>query len=291
MWNGKSVSVVLMTYAERESIRQVILDFFRTGVVDEVIAIDNNAERGTVTEILATRARHVHEPKQGYGYASRRGLKESTGDLVVLCEPDGTFLADDIFKLLMFSDQFDVVFGSRTFRQLVWPEANMAWPLRIGNAAVAKLLQTLFRSAGLTDVGCTYRLLSRAAVDEVLPKLRIGGSQFGPELMMQSILSGMRHVEVPINYLPRVGDSSVTGDKRKTAVLGVQMLALIILLRARSFHRFFAGGTNVAPKLRPSNPIAHLTSDHHRPIDITAAGLARRNPPARVEVAVARSVD
>ena len=47
MWNGKDVSVVLMTYAERDSIREVIDGFLATGVVDEVVVVDNNAEPGT----------------------------------------------------------------------------------------------------------------------------------------------------------------------------------------------------------------------------------------------------
>ncbi len=46
MWNGKAVSVVLMTYAERDSIRDVIEGFFDTGLVDEVLVIDNNAQAG-----------------------------------------------------------------------------------------------------------------------------------------------------------------------------------------------------------------------------------------------------
>ncbi len=46
MWNGKEVSVVLMTYAERDSIRGVIEGFFATGLVDEVLVVDNNAQAG-----------------------------------------------------------------------------------------------------------------------------------------------------------------------------------------------------------------------------------------------------
>ena len=56
MWNDKTVSVVLMTYAERFSIRDVIERFYATGVVDEVVVIDNNAEEGTVEEVQATPA-------------------------------------------------------------------------------------------------------------------------------------------------------------------------------------------------------------------------------------------
>src|SRR3712207_7621786 len=100
MWNDKKVSVVLMTYAERDSIRSVIEGFFATGMVDEVLVVDNNAQEGTREEVEKTDARIVQEPKQGYGHATRRGLVEATGDLIVLAEPDGTFLPDDLIKLL-----------------------------------------------------------------------------------------------------------------------------------------------------------------------------------------------
>ena len=46
MWNGETVSVVLMTYRERRSIRGVIERFFATGVVDDVFVIDNKCGAG-----------------------------------------------------------------------------------------------------------------------------------------------------------------------------------------------------------------------------------------------------
>ena len=35
------------------------------------------------------------ENTQGYGAALRRGMEVSTGDYIVLCEPDSTFSAKD----------------------------------------------------------------------------------------------------------------------------------------------------------------------------------------------------
>ena len=52
-----------------------------------------------------------------------------------------------------------MVFGTRTTRELIWAGANMAWLLRWGNWAVAKLIEVLFNTSHLSDVGCTYRLL------------------------------------------------------------------------------------------------------------------------------------
>jgi glycosyltransferase involved in cell wall biosynthesis len=237
MWNDKRVSVVLMTYAERESIREVIEGFLATGVVDEVLVIDNNAQPGTEEEERRTRARLVREPRQGYGHATRRGLVEATGDLVVLAEPDGTFLPADIMKLLVYSGECDAVFGTRTTRELIWSGANMPWFLRWGNWAGAKLVELLFNTSHLSDLGCTYRLLRRELADHLAATMRIGGSHAGAEILLLTISSGARFVEVPVNYLPRVGTSSVTGRPLVAMRVGLQMVLLILRSRGRVSRR------------------------------------------------------
>jgi glycosyltransferase involved in cell wall biosynthesis len=231
MWNGKRVSVVLMTYAERDSIREVIQSFLDTGLVDEVLVVDNNAQPGTREEVAQTEARLVHEPHQGYGHATRRGLLEATGELIVLAEPDGTFLAQDIAKLLVYSGECDVVFGTRTTRDLIWAGANMERFLRWGNWAVAKMIEALFNTNHLSDVGCTYRLLRAETARNIAGAMTVGGSHAGVEIMLLTILSGARFVEVPVNYLPRVGTSSVTGHPLKAVQVGMAMIALVLKLR------------------------------------------------------------
>jgi glycosyltransferase involved in cell wall biosynthesis len=237
VWNGKTVSVVLMTYAERDSIREVIDGFFATGFADEVLVVDNNAEPGTREEVAKTRARLVDEPRQGYGFATRRGLLDATGDLIVLAEPDGTFLPEDLVKLLAYSNECEVVFGTRTTRELIWAGANMSFFLRWGNWAVAKLIELLFNTSHLSDVGCTYRLLRREMADHVAANMTVGGNHAGAEVMMLTIVSGARFVEVPVNYLPRVGVSSVTGDWLPAVAVGLRMIQLILRFRRTSPRR------------------------------------------------------
>ncbi|MGH2614682.1 MAG: glycosyltransferase family 2 protein [Thermomicrobiales bacterium] len=237
MWNGKSVSVILMTYAERDSIRATIEGFLATGVVDEVLVVNNNAQPGTSEEVAQTAARQVFEPRQGYGWASRRGMQEASGELLVLAEPDGTFLPSDVVKLLAYSDDCDAVFGTRTTRELIWSGANMGAFLKWGNWAVAKMVEAMFNTSHLSDVGCTYKLISRPLAEQLAPQFSVGDSHFGPELMLRVITSGARFVEVPVNYLPRVGHSAVTGDTRKAFVLGLRMIGFIIMYRLTTLGR------------------------------------------------------
>ena len=246
MWRTARVSVVFPTYNERDSIRAAIQEFLANGHVDEVLVVNNNAAAGTddqvalAAEDARTAAPHaevrvVRETRQGYGWAIRRGFAEATGDLIVVSEPDGTFRGHDVVKLLAFSDDFDVVYGSRTYRQFIWTGANMGLFLRWGNWAVAKLMEFLFNSTNLTDVGCTMRLIKRSALEELEPHFRVGGSFFGPEMMLLSLISGQATVQIPVNYTKRVGTSSVTGDPAKAVRLGLRMIALILEYRLRAW--------------------------------------------------------
>jgi len=228
LWRDKTVSLVFPTYNEKDSIYAAILEFQATGWVDEVIVVNNNAAPGTSEEVTRTTAREVFEAKQGYGYSIRRGLQEARGDLIVVAEPDGTFVGDDIAKLLVYSDDFPVVFGTRTCTSLIGRGANMGAFLRYGNVFVAKLLEVLFNTYTLTDVGCTMRLMDRESLERIGPKFRSGGSYFGLEFMVLTIANGIKFVQIPVTYRERVGTSSVTGDFDKSLKLGLQMIGFIL---------------------------------------------------------------
>jgi glycosyltransferase involved in cell wall biosynthesis len=229
LWRNKTVSLVFPTYNEKESIYDSIQEFLATGWIDEIVVVNNNAAPGTSEEVARTTAREVVETVQGYGYAIRRGLREVRGDLIIIAEPDGTFVGNDVYKLLVYSDDFPIVLGTRTCTSLIGRGANMGAFLRYGNVFVAKLLEVLFNTYTLTDVGCTLRLTSREALDQITPHFRSGGSYFGLEFMLLVITEGIKFVQIPITYRQRVGKSSVTGDFDKALRLGLQMIAYIVL--------------------------------------------------------------
>lgn len=234
MWKDQKVSVVFPTYNEKESIREVIWDFHQTGYVDEIVVVNNNAVAGTDEEVRQTPAFNVHEPKQGYGHAIRKGLDVATGDLIVVAEPDATFVGKDLIKFLVFSDEYDAVWGTRTDVRLIGKGANMKFHMRVGNYTVAKYLQFLFNTTRLSDVGCTLRLFHRRVIEQIKKDFEVGASHFGPELMVLTEVHGFQAVELPVNYLKRVGKSSVTGNLAKTVTLATVMVLYI----TKQFFRF-----------------------------------------------------
>src|SRR5215470_2546350 len=228
VWQGHRVSVVFPAYNEEAGIAQAVADFGELEAVDEVLVVDNNSRDATASRATAAGARVVRERRQGYGHALRRGLAEAQGEYVVLAEPDGTFMGKDVLKLLAYADDFDLVLGTRTTRELIWHGANMGWQLRWGNWLVAKLTQVIFDGPSLSDCGCTLRLVRRSAAARLLPRFTVGGSHFLPEMVCLALLEGMRVVEVPVNYRVRVGESKITGSMSTAFGVGLRMIALIL---------------------------------------------------------------
>ncbi len=224
---------MIPTYRERTTIRAVVEGFEALDAVDEVLVVNNNAEPGTSEELAGTEAREVLEPEQGYGAAIRRGIAETEADLVCICEADGTFDPADLWKLLAYSDEFEFVYGSRTVREMIWSGANMGHSLRWGNWLWAKLVMVLFGTSHLSDVGCTMRLASGPAVRLMQPFFTVKGGEFGPEMMLLTILGGWRSVQLPVSYHPRRGRGGTTVSLTAAVAIGLRMLALIGRYRLR----------------------------------------------------------
>lgn len=236
MWNGKQISVIFPTYNEKESIYQAIEDFFASGYVDEIVVVNNNAAAGTAEEVSRTRAKQVFEPQQGYGAAIRRGFREvdPASEYIIVSEPDGTFSGRDVIKLLAYANDFEYVLGTRTSREFIWAGANMGRFLKWGNWAVAKLVEFLFNTTLLTDVGCTMRLIHRDSLRRLESQFTVETSHFGLEMTLLVITNRIRLVEIPVNYLKRVGVSSVTGSTFKAFRLGMTMIFMILTHRLKT---------------------------------------------------------
>jgi glycosyltransferase involved in cell wall biosynthesis len=231
---------LLPTYREKDSIKEIILKFEALGICDEIIVVNNNAEFGTSEELVGTSAIEYLEKIQGYGAAIKRGIKESNGDFVVICEPDSTFEPSDLLKLLPFTDRCNSVYGSRTIDNYIWTGANMGLFLKWGNWFVAKMLEVLFNTAYLSDVGCTFRIIRKESLNKLNFSKFANDGRFGMELLLASVMIKDSVVQVPVNYLPRIGISGYTGNHLGAAKLGLRMISLILNRRLTKRRNFYA---------------------------------------------------
>jgi len=231
MYNGKLVSVVFATYREKDSVREVIEDFFNaTPFVDEIVVVNNNAEPGTVEEVQKTKARMVYEKRQGYGYAFQRGLKEARGDYIFLCEPDGTYKGKDVERFLVYAKtgNFDILLGSRTGQNTPLSAADMTLARKFANVFEAKTMEVLFNTNALTDVGCTYKLFTKEADRKIAPFWRTRNSLFATELMLLTISEKLHFIEIPVTFKKRIGSSTFVNTFSKMAKWAIKIQLFIL---------------------------------------------------------------
>ncbi len=238
MHRGKTVSIVFPAYNEEQGITEAVREFRAVEAIDKVYVINNNSQDRTAVLAREAGAIVIDELQQGYGHALRRGLREADTDYIVLCEPDGTFMAADIYKLLSYAHQFQMVMGTRTTRELIWQAANMNWFLRWGNYIVGKSLQVLFNGPSLSDCGCTFRLIRRELAAEMNPVLSVGASHFLPEMVILALLLGAPIIEIPLNYRGRVGHSKITGSLKGTMRTGTMMIVTIVRYKLKQVTGF-----------------------------------------------------
>jgi glycosyltransferase involved in cell wall biosynthesis len=238
MWNNQKVSVVFSTYREKNSIRQAIEDYFATGYVDEVIVVNNNAEPGTDEEVRKTKAKLVYESRQGSGFGYQRGISEASGDYIFLSEPDGTFVASDLERFLVYGKEYPVVFGTRTNQSAILGGAAMGLARKLANVFEAKLLEVLFGTHSITDIGCICKLFHRDVIKKIQPLWNQGGGLFATELLLLVIANRIRFIEIPITFRSRAGRSSLTQYWYQLFFWGIRILLFILVF----WTRWLAGG-------------------------------------------------
>jgi GT2 family glycosyltransferase len=224
--DNPSVTVVLTAYNDELSIAEAVRDFAEQPSVRRVIVVSNNSADDTEARARAAGAIVVNETKRGYGQCVYRCLAEAIAyddtPYVALAEGDGTFRGRDLAKLIAFQSHADIVNGTRIVEQLRAYRTQLTTFMYYGNFFVGKLLELKHLGKGtFTDVGTTYKLMSRAAIARLLPHLDPKVNlEFNAHFLDTALARGLLLVECPITFHPRVGESK-GGNVSNTRALRV----------------------------------------------------------------------
>jgi len=226
--------VALTAYNDEESIGGAVADFLGQSNVSKVIVVDNNSRDRTAERAAAAGAIVVTEELPGYGRCVYRcfteALKEDC-DLILLCEGDLTFSASDIPKFIAYIPHADIVNGTRIVEQLRDFSTQLTTFMYYGNFFVGKLLECKHIGRGtFTDVGTTYKLLRREALERLMPVLDPAVNlEFNAHFLDTALAHGVRLVECPVTFHSRVGISKGGNvNNRRATMVGLRMIAGLI---------------------------------------------------------------
>lgn len=209
---NRKVVVALTAYNDESSIGQAVADFRQHPSVETVIVVDNNSRDNTFEVASAAGARVVKEMRPGYGRCVYRCYQEALSEnteLILLCEGDMTFRAADIDKFLAYIEHAEIVNGTRIVEQLREYSTQLSTFMYYGNFFVGKLLELKHLGRGtFTDVGTTYKLVRRSALERLMPVLNPEVNlEFNAHFLDTALAHAERIVECPITFHPRVGVS------------------------------------------------------------------------------------
>jgi glycosyl transferase family 2 len=229
------LTVALTAFNDEASIGAAVSDFIGHPLVREVLVVDNGSADGTRDAAERAGATVVCENTRGYGSCVYRAFQEalarSDADLILLCEGDRTFRAFDIEKFLAYIPHAEIVNGTRIVEQLRERDTQLSTFMYYGNFAVGKLLELKHLGRGtFTDVGTTYKLCRRAALERLLPHLdpRIN-LEFNAHFLDAALGLGIEIVECPITFFARVGQSKGGNASNVRALkTGLRMIAGLV---------------------------------------------------------------
>ena len=219
------LSIIIPAYNEVGTISQVLDRVSSVPLSKEVIVVDDWSTDGTRELLRKANMPSLkvfyHDRNMGKGAAIRTGLREVTGDAVIIQDADLEYDPTECTALLeaMADTDAEVVYGSR-FKG----GGEFLLKSRLANRFLTSLTNVLFGSK-LSDMETCYKLMSAEIAHSL--RIRSNGFEVEPEITAKLLKRGHRITEVPISYR---GRGSSEGKK-----IGWKdgMKAIVALLRYR----------------------------------------------------------
>jgi glycosyltransferase involved in cell wall biosynthesis len=196
------VSIVVPACNEAQAIGPVVRELAASARWKEIIVVDDGSSDATGEEARAAGARVIRHPyNKGNGAAVKTGVRNATGDYILIIDADGQHQPADALRLTGRLGEFDLVIGART------SETQAGLARRLGNAAL-NWFATYLAGRVIPDLTSGFRGARRSCLLEFIHLLPNGFST-PTTTTLAFIKAGYNVAFEPIEARGRLGRSKI----------------------------------------------------------------------------------
>lgn len=198
------LSVIIPAYNEEATIRSILEKVFSVPVPKEVIVVDDHSTdhtRDILQEFEANGRIQLirHEKNSGKGSAIRTGIREATGDIIIIQDADLEYEPADYPSIIqpIIEGRAEVVYGSRTLNR----QNHFSYLSFYLGGRLLSILTNVLYGSNITDEPTCYKAFKADLLKQI--PLRCTGFEFCPEVTARVLRARRTIMEVPIRYYPR----------------------------------------------------------------------------------------